>query len=134
MTTYAGFVSTISGLTITGVVTQLDHIPEIEDTADLPASFVRLPGGGINTETLTTCSGSGKSRTIELVVLIKPIPQSTASSNFAATVTMMDSIETALDANRTSIMPFVTYDISAGPEDVGGTGFWAVTATITGEE
>lgn len=136
MTTYTSLVNSISGLSITGLTRQFDHIPEYVDTSDLPASFVRLPGGGINPETLTTCSGDGKTRTIELVVLLEPFGQSTASANFSATVSMMDNVETALDADdgSTPIMPFLTYEINASGETIGEGDYWAIVATITGIE
>lgn len=134
MTTYASLVSTVSGITITGVSRALAYIPEAGDTADLPLSFVRLPGGGTNPATLTTCAGDGKARNIELVVLIEPVGQSTASANFAATVAMCDNVETALNTLG-DFMPMVEYTIRAEGYSEGlETGFWAVIAAITGIE
>ena len=130
MTTYTAFVAALAGLTVTGVKRSYGFEPDNIDTADLPGLFVRLPSGGTNDETMTTCSGDGKMRVADLVVIIEPTGQSTTADRFADTVTMADRLETALDAS--SIMPFVTYTIESGYTAVPG--YLAVVATVTGIE
>lgn len=134
MTTYAAFISTISGLTITGVTTKLAYIPAAGYTGNLPISFVRLPGGGINPETLTTCSTDGKTRTVELVVVLEPTGQGNPSLNYAATVAMMDYVEAALDTLGDSPMAIMEYQIRAEGIALGDATHWAVVATVTGIE
>ena len=133
MTTYTSFISTVSGVSITGVTRKFDHEPLSVHTSDLPASFVRLPGGGTNPETLTTCSGDGKTRVVELVVILEPLGQERPSKNFSLTVTMMDNTETALDALG-DFMPMVEYQLSAEGVPVGDAVHWGIVATITGIE
>ena len=133
MTTYTSFISTVAGITITGVTKKHAYIPVKVSTASLPASFVRLPGGGINGETLTTCADDGKSRTVELVVILEPMGQQRPSKNFSLTVTMMDNMETALDALG-DFMPMVSYEIRAEGVAVGDAVHWGIIATITGIE
>jgi hypothetical protein len=130
MTTYTAYIAALAGLTISGVERKYTSQPDNVDTADLPASFPRLPNGGTNEDTMTTCQGDGKTRTAELIVVIEPTGQSTSAANFANTVTMCDSIETALDG--LSIMPIITYTIDASLAIVPG--YWAIVATVTGIE
>ena len=127
MTTYASYISTLSGLSITGVTTAYDHAPLAIHTADLPASFVRLPGGGMNMDTATTCSGDGRRRVCELVVAMEPLGQSNQEPNWTAVIAMMDYIEAALDTLFGSSL--FTYDLAAGQEPIGDAIHWIITAT-----
>ena len=133
MTTYAAFVSALHGITVTGVSRKFDHTPQAVQTADLPAQYLRLPGGGINSETLTTCAGDGKTRTIELVIIGEPVGQGDVDTNFGAVVTLMDNLETALDALGDT-MPMTTYAIRGEGMQVGDALHWGLVATITGTE
>ena len=132
MTTYAEFVTAVAGLSITGVNRQYTKEIDAAHTADLPVSFPRLPQGGTNEETMTTCTDDGKTRSIELVILLEPVGQSTTPANFDATVAMADNVESAIDTAGNTIMPFVTYDIAMNNTAVPG--YWAVIATVTGVE
>ena len=132
MSKYAAYAASYGALTVSGVTRRYDHVPVSVSAADLPAQFVRLPGGGRDSGSVSTCAGSGKSRTIELVVLVEAIGLDNAEPNFDATVTMMDAIETAI-AGMTKPMPVIGYDLSSGAVAVGGTAYWAVTASITGQ-
>jgi hypothetical protein len=138
MTTFASLVTSISGLTITGVNTTFDYTPESIGNADLPASFVRLPSGDVGFSP-ADCLASQKVRTIELVVLIKPVGLETAEQNFSDTVTMLDSVDTAV--GTWAYLPAqngiaITYSLSTSgdaPEIVGDSSYWAVIATIQGQ-
>lgn len=133
MTTYAGFVAIVAGATITGVTTKLDYIPAAGYTGNLPLSFPRFPGGGINPETLTTCTGDGKTMTMELVVVLEPLGQGNPEPNYEATIAMMDYVEAGLGALG-DFMPIVEYQIRAEGITLGGVGHWGVVATVTGTE
>jgi hypothetical protein len=102
-------------------------------TADLPRSFVRLPGGGRNFDTLTTCTGSGVTREIELVVLINPLNQDNPEPNFDATIAMMDEVEAVIPSLK-STMSMINWTISSGLETVGRMDYWAVVAAIEGTD
>jgi len=127
MTTYASFISTLAGVSVTGVTRSYDHEPIQVETADLPAKYVKLPGGGVNLETATTCVGDGKTRSADVVVALEPIGQSNREPNWESVVAMMDYLETALDTLYTSSL-FV-YTIASGFVTLGEVSHWAVTAT-----
>lgn len=133
MTTIASFVSTVAGLTVTGVNRSYTYLPATLGAA-LPASFVDLPAAGRNAEFASTCVGGGKTRTVQLVVCIEAINQDRAPQNYAATVTMMDNMETALDALRSTSPMIIDYEISAGARGVGDTTYWSAIATVTGTD
>ena len=132
MTTYAAFAAAVAALELASCKRQDNYLILGAHTADCPYSFVRLPGGGRNFDTLTTCEGSGNRREIELVVLISPINQNNPEPNFDATVVMMDEIEAAIVANKPMLI--TDWTISAGSETIGDTPFWAVVASIEGIE
>ena len=102
--TYTGFVNNISGMSISGVTRQYTAPPQQLSTADLPASYPRLPIADNQSVTLTHGRGL-LTAAVEIVVVMEPYRQSTNVANFAACVTMIDSIETAIVANAN------TYDI-----------------------
>jgi len=136
MTTYAALVSAISGLSITGVNRSEDSTPNDIGAADLPFQFVRLPEGEY-APSPATCTETGTSKSIELVVCIQPAGLETASQNFDDTVAVMDYVEAALHA--WDIAPaqnglIVEYSIStsgSGGVSIGGSDYWAVVATVT---
>lgn len=131
MTTYAAYAAAVGALTVTGVTRKYDHTPVSLSAADLPAQFIRLPNGGRDAGAVSTCSGSGKRRDIELVICVEAVGLDNAEPNFDATVSMMDALETALAA-MTKPLPIISYELRSGGVSVGGTGYWAVIATITG--
>ena len=136
MTTYAALVSAISGLTITGVNRTEDSTPQSMGAADLPFQFVRLPDGE-HAPAPATCYETGTTKSIELVVCLKPAGLETASQNFDDTVAMMDYVEAAIKA--WDILPaqnglIVEHSIATSADvgvSVGGADYWAVIATIT---
>jgi len=138
MTTFASLVTSISGLSITGVNTSYAYTPESLGNADLPASFVRLPSGTIGFSP-ADCLDSQKTRSIELVVCIKAIDLGTAEQNFADTVTMLDSVDTAvgtwayLPAQNGIAIEYSLSTSGTAPEIVGDSAYYAVIATITGQ-
>ena len=134
MTTITQFVTAMSGLSVSGVTRSFTYKPASVHTADLPALYVELPGSGTGSEFVSTCSGLGKTRSVELVVLLQTINQEQEEPNYDATVTMMDSLETALDTYESTSSMIINYDISAGGREVGGAYFWAATATVTGTD
>ena len=136
MTTYAALVTAISGLSITGVNRSEDTTPNDIGAADCPFQFVRLPEGEYAAAP-ATCTETGTTKSIDLVVCIQPVGLETASQNFDDTVAMMDYVETALHA--WDIAPaqnglIVEYSISTSGTtgvSVGGADYWAVIAAVT---
>ena len=134
MTTIAAYVSAIAGLSVSGVNRQYDYKPISVQTADLPASFVELPEAGRDDTYATTCDGSGKTRTVELVVLLEAVNQSNPEPNYDATVAMMDALETALDGYRTSSDLLIDYGVTSGGRGLGDAFYWAAIANVTGTD
>ena len=135
MTTYAAFTAAVSGASITGVTRQYTYAPDALSTADLPASWIRLPGGGTNLGTLASqCSNTGATRAVELVVCLEPVNQDTTSANHAAAITMMDNVETALDAlgahGAALGNVILEYTLAGQGVIVGGVPFWSVVAAV----
>lgn len=130
MTTIAAFAAAVAGLTVTGVTRKYDHRPAAIN--DLPAQYVELPAGGYDQGAASSTNYDGKTRTLELVIALKAINQDNVEPNFDATVAMMDAVEAAIDA--ADLMPIINYDLTSGGRDVGGIGYWTVTARITGQE
>jgi hypothetical protein len=96
--TYTDFVGDIAGMTISGVTRQYTAPPQQLSTADLPASYPRLPIADNQSVTLT--HGRGLLQAVmELVVVVEPYRQGTNVVNFATCLTLVDAIETALAAN-----------------------------------
>ena len=137
MTTFASFVTSISGLSITGIERTYTSTPESIGTADLPAQFVRLPSADAGYAP-ADCDETEVVRTIELVVCIEPVGLGTASQNFDDTVTMLDYMQTAI--STWIFLPAqdniaVTYSLATSndaPIVVGDTTYWGVIATIIG--
>lgn len=131
MTTYAAFVAALAALDIDGVTTAYTTEIDYGDTVDLPISFPRLPSGGTNEETMTTCIDDGRLRIGELVVLVQAVGQGTTAENFTATLTMIDSVETAVKSFAPGTA-FFEWELTAGLDAVPG--YWAVVLTVTGKE
>ena len=130
MTTFTQLVTAVSGMSVTGVTRQLSYTPNSISTADCPLSFPRLPGGG-KPEIVSTCFASGRTKSIDLVVVIDPAGQNTTDANFAATVAMADNLETAVSSLSFSGHR-LTYAISMDTAvNTDNTGYWAVVLTVT---
>lgn len=85
-------------------------------------------------DTLSTCSATGNTRSIELVVCIEPVDLDNPSPNYSATVAMMDEMETAIKTGDGSMMALLDFSLAAGSERVGEIDYWAVVASIEGTE
>lgn len=131
MTTLTDFYYALSRVSVTGVVRNFEWPPDSLATADLPALWVELPDADNGGESAwaSACDGTGKARTARLILAIEPAGQDNAQPNTRAVVTMMDRLETALDALG---YPLITYILTGGePIGVSQTAYWGVTATVT---
>jgi hypothetical protein len=131
ITSYATFTTALAALTVTGVTRKLDAPPTSIGTADLPAMWPGLPRG--EEPPMTFQAGGGwPAMFCDLVIALEPVGQNTQSANYAATVTMMDNLSTALrgaNIGRASLRWSITANVQV---DVSGTPYWAVIATIEG--
>lgn len=126
------FVTTLAGLTISGVTRQYTYPPLQMTTSDLPASFVRPPQSDY--DPLSTCDEVNETAACQLVIAIEPTGQNVQPINYAALLTMADAVNDALKTSQKSLGALVTWQIRAQdvePVIVGGTPYWGVTATVT---
>lgn len=134
-TLFATFVNAIADLTITGVATKFTYIPQQLSTAQLPASFVRLPEGSDQPLTLSSADQGGWPRlSCELVVAIEPYGQNRPQQNYAATVALIDAINTTLRSVRTGEIgkSKLSWTIRAEQDYIGEQMYWFVVTRISG--
>lgn len=129
--TYAAFVSNIAGMTIAGVTRAYTAPPPQLSTADLPASYPRLPIADNQSVTLT--HGRGLLQVAaELVVVMESYRQGLNVDNFDACVDMIDAIETAIAANANSY-DIDRWNIALQIEEYGANRpYWQLVARIEG--
>lgn len=127
-TTYAAFVSGLAGLTISGVTRKYTEPPGTVGDADMPISYPRITSQ--NNETLTIGQVGGLDRgTADLVVVVERYEVNSNAANFAATVAMVDAINTAMKA-AIDTLGIDRWEIR--PEDVtiGTSQCWALVVTV----
>lgn len=124
---YATFVAALTDLTITGVTRVHDEPPHQLNTADLPAMYPRLPEQENEVISLGGTVGLA-TRTCELVFLVEPAMQNTNAANFAATVALVDAIETALTG--LSVGSIDRWTIRQETATFGDTPYWALVASV----
>ena len=125
--TYAGFATSISGLTITGVNTKLSVPPSVDSSGNYPMSFPRIPTA--TREVVTFEGGAGlKSVSCELVIVIERDSLSTPVTKYAATVAMIDAIDTALATEMAANQDIVSWTITSESNEYG----WVLVATVEG--
>ncbi len=131
ITTYASFVSGLVALSVTGVERKYAYPPTALNTADLPAMWPGLPGGNEGHMTFQT-SGGWPELTCDLIIAVEPVAQNTQSVNYAAMITAMDNLSTALrtaSIGRSTLTWTITGNVQIA---VAGSTYWAVIATVSG--
>ena len=131
-TTYSAFVNSLEALTVSGVTTKLSSsAPQALNTADLPAQWVAAPNGN---ESAMTSQAEGGWPTLKanLIIAYEASGQDTGPANFVATVTMMDSLTTALRGATTICLGPLRWDIKVAVVTIAGNGYWAVIASVEG--
>ena len=134
ITTYASFVAAIAALDVSGVERKYTHPPLALNTADLPASWVQLPGGKEDRLTLTY-EGGWPTFLVQFVVALEAVAQDRQSANFTTAVAMMDKISDALRALGPIEIcrgGLVTWGMKVAVVTVAGVDFWAVAVDIEG--
>ena len=107
--TYRTFVDGLEGLTITGVKRQFTKgVPATMQTTSLPAQYVRTPGNVASAVTEIGLAFGGSGRLLhlraDLVVVVEAMGQNTQGANFDAMVTMVDSVNAALESDTAHIL------------------------------
>lgn len=134
MTTYATYVANLGDLSITGVNRAYDEPPKALNTADLPASWVQLPEGEEGPLTFQTHGGWPILRA-DLVVALEAVGQERQAQNFSDTVTMMDSMSTALrgvTVGSTLGKGPINWTMRQAIIPVADVDYWAVVASVEG--
>jgi len=131
-TTYASFVTAVSGLTITGVTRKYAYPPQSIGTADLPASFPLIPAGGDQPIIFNQGGNLGHVMRMDFVIAYEPTAQNTNQPNFTNTVTMMDSATTALRAMTRPTQGAFSWTMRQGIVTIGNVEYWAVIVSLEG--
>ena len=131
--TVTAFYGALNSLVVTGVTRRYTWEPNGLSTADLPAQWVRLPGAalGIDGGYASACNDTSKERTAELVIALEAAGQDTPGIVTANLLTMIDALETALDAWDATRPGYVDYSIQAGAVTVAGLPYWGLIANVT---
>lgn len=132
MTTMVEFYTALTGMVVTGVKRRYTAPPQQLASADLPAQWVNLPGAANNldSELASACYDLAKIRTATLVIATEAAGQNNNPANTTALLTMMDALETALDAYRRT-EGMVDYSITPAAIVLSDTNYWGVTCSVT---
>ena len=128
--TYSQFVDAIQALTVTGVTRKYGEPPRKFNTADLPCSFVMFPSGD-NVPLSFSGGRQFKGRSADFVVVYDSTAVD-ADTDFTATVTMMDNVDTALGSLSVGYSDPTWTIQSRLYREVGDRWYWAVIATVKG--
>jgi hypothetical protein len=130
--TVTDFYGALAALSVIGVTRAYGYEPNSIATADLPALWVRLPSSelGITSSYASADNDTSKGRTAELVIAVEAAGQETVSANVTAMLTMIDNMETTLDAWDATRPGFVDYSIAQQQVTIALTPYWALVATI----
>lgn len=103
-------------------------------TASLPAQFI-WPGGSAGDSQRAMQSGSWPVYSGTICIAVEAVGQSNAPANYAACVTLVDALDTALEAGQHTISlgdcGQLSWTIREEIRDVAGTAYWCVLATVS---
>lgn len=131
MPTNAQWVDAWQALTISGV-TVMATPPQSLSTAQLPAAWPELPEMS-QADLLVSCTDENKARFMTFRIAIEPIGQNLPSINYEAVVTLLDTVETAVETLRTNTINFIDYTIRGTAEiRIAGETYWGLDVEATG--
>lgn len=135
---YTSFVTNLAAISVTGVTRryELDSTPPTSiGAADLPAQFVNPGGGATSGQDEIPGSANFVAYAATLMILVEAIGLSNSPANYAACVSMVDNLNTALKANCGVIDGPETgplrWTIKEGIQGEGDSQFWAVWAEVS---
>jgi hypothetical protein len=126
-TTLSSLVSTITGMTISGVTNKYAYRPRRVNATMLPILYTRLPTRKNDTSTLGYAQGL-RVATIEIVILTALSNLDVAPNNDALALTLTDALADALESNAAAL-GMDSFEI-APDEDTIGDGTTPVQAII----
>jgi hypothetical protein len=132
VTTYSAFVNSLEALVVSGVSNRLaSSAPRGLNTADLPTQWVAAPRGE---ESAITAGAEGGWPTLkaDLIIAYEAAGQDTGPANFVGTVTLLDSVTTALRGATTICKGSLRWEIRIAQVSVAGVIYWAAVASVEG--
>lgn len=130
--TVTGFLSTLAGLSITGVSEQATP-PQQINSASLPIGYPRLPTS--ESDMAVFSGGDGLRRvSCEYVILVSPATLSRNSTNHGAAATAMDNLHSALETEMAANQQIDGWAMRMEIEGIGDAAYWAVVATVEASE
>ena len=126
--TYAAFVSALAGLTISGVTRKYTEPPGVVGDADMPISYPRITSQSNATLTIGQVGGLDQG-TADLVVVLEREEVNSNAANFAATVAMVDAINTAMKA-AIDDLGIDRWEIRPKDVTIGQSSCWALVVTV----
>lgn len=132
MTTYAAFVTAISGLVVTGV-TRLTAPPASVGTP--PVSFPTLISGANGPIVFANSGkvgGEAPSLTCDLVFAFEAAGQGTQVQNYSGLLTLIDNVQTAIKAMARPTAGPTTYTMRMDQILIGQVMYWALVVTFSG--
>ena len=129
-TTLAALITSITGMTVTGITNKYAYRPRRINAAQLPILYTRLPSRKREISTLTYGQGL-KQATIEIVVMVEMLNLNTQPANDALAVTLTDALGDALESNAATL-GMDSYEIASGEDtlDDGTTPVQVIVATV----
>ena len=128
MTTYTDFVGDLVDMSVTGQTSL--SAPPASITGKTPVRWPMPPGGEA---AAITMGGDGYQRTmrVTLNVAVEAVGQSTASAEFADTLTAIDNLETALQTLNQTAAYGLSWTITMGIVTVGEIPYYGLTCLVT---
>jgi len=125
---YATFVQSVADLSITGVTRIYDEPPSTISTADLPASYPRLPEMTREVISLGYTAGLPE-HVVELVILVEPVGTDTNAANFAEMVSLIDNANTSV-GNAASSIGIDRWSVRQETAVIGESPYWALVVNV----
>lgn len=133
--TLATFTAALGGLSVTGVKRAYTAPPAQLATANLPALYPRIPASLASAVPVLAGNGVDLRRlTAELVIVVEPLGQSTAPTNFERTVGLIDALHAALEDACATDDAIDGWSLRLTAEEVGDNAYWMLVATVNGSE
>ncbi len=128
MTTYAGFVSDLVDMSVTGQTSL--SAPPASITGKTPVRWPMPPSGDA---LAITMGGDGYQRTmrVELRVAVQALGQGTLDGAYASALTAMDNLDAALQTLNQTAAYGLSWTITMGMVEVGDTQYYGLTCAVT---
>lgn len=133
--TATSLTASLAALAVTGVTTKLAYFPLSLANANLPVLWLGAPRIEV-VESVMDNNGLDVTVSCDVTIAVKPLLQGEKSGGYAANVTILDALQSAVAAWMESVSYKVEWSIQAGVVTVGETSpgvpamYHSVTASI----